>query len=179
MRSFPLLLLLVLLPAGTAPSRASAATVTVEPADTTVTLGATVRLRIVASPFAGLKGYHLVHSFDPAVLALAGEQAGDVLTGTGRDFAAFPVPDVAAPVDSAALDGAMLDGTTSGPGVLAYLEFTANAAGDSPVVCAYAEFRDAANVATVPDCVGGVVHVTGPVPVRRPTWGALKSIYRH
>jgi hypothetical protein len=159
------------------PSRA--VTVTVEPADTTVTVGATFSLRVVSTAFADLKGYQLIHSFDSSRLSLVEILPGDVLTGTGRPYAAYPLADEGAPVDSTWLDAAMLEGNTSAPGVLAYLRFTAlELKGDALIQCEHVELRDSNNAWTYPDCVGGVVHVAGPVPVRRPTWGELKSTYR-
>jgi hypothetical protein len=160
------------------PAAARAVTVTLEPADTTVAVGATVRLRVVAGPFTNLKGYALVHAFDADRLALVAVLPGDVLTGAGRDYASFVVPDAAAPVDSSRLDAAMLDGTVTTPGVIAYLEFTALQRDDAIVRCEHVEFRDAANVVTLPDCTGAVIRVSGPVPAQRATWGRLKSAYR-
>lgn len=160
------------------PAAARAVTVTVEPADTTVAPGATFRLRVVSSAFTDLKGCELVHAFDAGRLGLVSEVAGDVFTGTGRDFAGFNRPDVVAPVDSTTLDAAMLDGSTAGPGVVAYLEFTALHSGDAPVSCAFVQFRNSLNAITLPDCTGAIVHVSGPVSARRASFGRLKTIYR-
>jgi len=157
---------------------AAAVTVSILPADTSVTVGSTFRLRVVASAFPDLKGFEIIHGFDASRLSLVGVLPGDVLTGTGRAYAAFVVPDVAAPVDSTWLDAAMLDGSTSGPGVLAYLEFRADALGGAAITCLHEDFRDSNNALTTPDCAGAMVHVLGPVPVRRTTFGGLKTIYR-
>lgn len=160
------------------PAVARAVTVTVEPADTTVAVGATFRLRVVTSAVSDLKGCELVHAFDAGRLGLLSETPGDVFSGTGRDYAGFNVPDVAAPVDSTTLDAAMLDGSTAGPGVIAYIEFTALHSGDAAVTCAFVQFRSSVNAVTLPDCTGAVVHVSGPVPARRTSFGRLKTIYR-
>jgi hypothetical protein len=159
------------------PVSAGAVTVSVQPADTTVTVGDTLTLRVTADAFADLKGYQLVHGFDPTRLASIGVLAGDVLTGAGGSYVAFPLPDAAAPQDSTWLDAAMLDGSTSTPGVLEYLVFVATAKGDAVVTCEHAELRDSQNAWTYPGCAGGVVHIVGPTPVRRPTWGGLKAAY--
>ncbi len=166
--------LLLLLPA----AAARAATISIEPADTSVTVGDTLALRVVCSPVADLKGYELVHAFDASRLASITVRAGDVLVGTGRPYAAYVLPDAVAPVDSTWLDAAMLDGATSGPGVLAYLVFKATATGTAAVTCEHAELRDSSNAAIPGDCAGAVVRVSAAVPVRRTTWGGLKSRYR-
>jgi hypothetical protein len=45
-------------------------------------------------------------------------------------------------------------------------------------VCQLVDFRDSNNNRTLPNCVGGMVHVVGPVPALKETWGRLKSLYR-
>jgi hypothetical protein len=178
MRPSGLLCWLALVAALALPAAAHAVTVTLEPADTTVSTGATVQLRVVASPFANLKGYELVHSFDSGRLDMVSVLPGDVLTGTGREYADFAIPDAVAPVDSTWLDAAMLDGTATAPGVIAYIVFTASHTGDALVRCEHVEFRDSVNAVTLPDCAGAVIHISGPVPARRTSWGSLKSVYR-
>ena len=177
MRSFATRLILTLL-CLVAPALARAVVISVEPADTTVTVGDNFTLRVVASSFADLKGYQLIHSFDAVHLTLLGVTAGDVLTGTGRAFAAYSVPDETAPTDSTWMDAAMLDGATAGPGVLAYLQFHAQTEGTGTIDCQHVELRDSANGQTTPGCVGGSVLIVGPVPTRASSWGKLKSVYR-
>ena len=159
-------------------SAARAVTVTIEPADTTVAVGDTVSLRVVCTAFPDLKGYQLVHTFDSARLASLAVLAGDVLTGTGRTYAAYSVPMVTVPPDSTWLDAAMLDGSTAAPGVLGYLVFKARAIGVANIHCEHVELRDSANASTLPDCAGGVVHIVAATPARRSTWGSLKAVYR-
>jgi hypothetical protein len=158
-------------------SRAHAVTVSVVPADTTVTVGSTFMIRVVTDAFPDLKAYELVHHYGP-VLEYDGSVAGDVLTGSGSPYTVNDVPDVAAPADTAEVDCAQLLTSTSGPGVLIYYKFKALAVGVSPIDCLSVDFRNSHNDQTLPDCVGGVVHVTAPVPVRRETWGRVKAIYR-
>jgi hypothetical protein len=88
------------------------------------------------------------------------------------------LPDVAPPPDTAWVDCAVLDGSTSGPGVLIYFRFKAIAVGISPIDCLQVDFRDSLNNTTLPACVGDIVRVTGPTPGRRVTWGRLKTVYR-
>lgn len=178
MRSFvtPVLLFVACLLLG--PVTARAVTVSIEPADTTVTVGDTLTLRVVATTFPDLKGYQLIHSFDSVHLASYQVRPGDVLTGAAGSYAAFPLPDASAPTDSTWLDAAMLTGSTSGPGVIEYLDFIALATGTATVVCEHVELRDSNNAWTYPDCQGGVVRIVGPVPVQRASWGRLKTIYR-
>ena len=161
-----------------APGTAQAVTVSIVPADTTVSVGDTLTLRVVVTTFADLKGYQLVHAFDPAHLVSLDVRAGDVLTGAGGAYAAFLLPDVAAPTDSTWLDAAMLDGSTSGPGVLEYLVFKATAAGVAHVNCEHAELRDSQNAWTYPGCAGAVVLVNAPTAAFRSSWGRVKAAYR-
>ncbi len=179
LRSFRLSALALVLAVLALPAaRASAATASVAPADTTIGQGDVIQLRVVGDAFADLKGYQLVFSFDPSRLQFLGALPGDVLTGTGRAFTTFVLPDAVPPVDSVWMDAAVLDGSTSAPGVLAYFQFAALALGQSPLTCLHVEYRNSANAPTLPECVSGVVHILGPTPVTPPSWGRLKVRYR-
>jgi hypothetical protein len=123
------------------------------------------------------KGYELIFSFDPARIQFLGADAGDVLTRSGNPFSFFVVPDVA-PADSAWVDGAMLAGSSFGPGILAFFDFKALTLGDTPVQCQLVDVRDSNSARILPDCVSGLVHVVGSTPVPRPSWGAVKTLYR-
>jgi hypothetical protein len=160
------------------PARAGAVSVTVQPSDTTVAFGATVTLRLVTDAVADLKGYQLVYTYDAVRLALDGVTPGEVLTAPPGAYAAYLLPDAAAPADSVWYDAARLDGSASGPGVLAYVTFTAIAEGNAWVTCGSVDFRDSGNARTLPDCAGGVVHVLGPVSATPTPWGRLKALYR-
>jgi hypothetical protein len=156
---------------------ARAVTVSVSPADTTVTVGDSFLIRVVTDAFPDLKAYELIHGYGP-VLEYDGSIAGDVLTGNGQPYTVNDVPDTTAPADTAEVDCAQLLTSTSGPGVLIYYKFKALAVGVSPIQCLNVDFRNSHNDVTIPDCVSGLVHVTSPVPVRRETWGRLKAVYR-
>jgi len=160
-----------------AAARAGAITVEVSPPDTTVHQGDTLTVRVVTDGGSDLKGYQLVYSFDSNHLQLIDVLPGDVLTGSGGQYADFLVPD-AAPTDSVWFDAACLDGTSAGPGVLMFVRFKAIATGWSPLTCEHVDFRDSQNAQTLPDCLSGEVHIGAPVPVRRTSWGTLKSRYR-
>lgn len=160
------------------PTVAGAVTVSVQPADTTVTVGDTFTLRVVTGAFPDLKGFQTIHGYTPTLLAFLGASPGDVLTAPGQPFSAFVVPDVSAPADSAWYDAALLNGSSQGPGVLVFHTFTALAQGDCPIVCRGVDFRDSFNARTVPACVDGMVHIVGPVPAAAPTWGRIKTLYR-
>jgi hypothetical protein len=164
------------LPAGA--RLAAAAEVAVSPADTTVDIGNTVTLRIVAGPFSDLKAYQLRFGFDPGVLQFTGVTAGDVLTGGAGAYSVAIVPDVTAPTDTAQVDCAQLTGVTSGPGVLIYYHFLAVGAGDSPIACDGVDFRNHLNEQTLPACTAGAVHVVNPTPARPVSWGRVKTSYR-
>ena len=155
---------------------AGAATVSVAPADTTLPCGS-FAVRAVVDAVADLKGFELIFSFDASKLRLLGVDPGTVLTRSGSPFSAFLVPDVP-PADTIRYDAAMLVGSSSGPGVLAFFRFQAVAEGVSPVGCVLVDFRDSNNVQTLPDCVGGSVSITGPTPARPQTWGRVKTLYR-
>jgi hypothetical protein len=158
-------------------SSAHAVTVSVVPSDTTVTLGSIFEVRVVTDAFPDLKAYELVYHYG-AGLEYDGSRAGDVLTGSGQPYTVNDVPDVAAPADTAEVDCAQLLTSTSGPGVLIYYKFKATAVGVTPIDCLSVDFRNSHNDPTIPDCAGGTVHVTAPVPVERKTWGRMKAIYR-
>jgi len=159
------------------PSRAGAVTVTVNPADTTVTVGDTFQLRIQIDAFPDLKGYELIYKYG-GILQYLGPQAGDILFANADPYTVQALPDVAAPADSAATDVAKLFSSASGPGVMLYLSFKALTQGVTPIDCLHVDLRDSFNNQTLPPCVGGLVRVEGPVPTRRTTWGRVKQIYR-
>lgn len=158
-------------------SPARAVSVAVSPADTTVGVGDTFSLRIVSSAFPDLKAYELIFRYGSTALQYLGPAAGDVLTGSGQPYTMLSLADVIAPPDTAGVDCAQLVGSTSGPGVLVYFQFKAIATGDPTIDCLEVDFRDSHNNQTLPTCAGGVVHVTGPVPARRLSWGRLKAVY--
>ncbi len=170
---------LALMTAVLAPMPAMAVTVSVTPADTTVFLGDSFTLRVTVDAVPDLKGFDLVHTHDPAVLGFAGAGPGDVLTASGRSYFSYLLPDVSAPTDSVWYDAAMLQGGTSGPGILMFVHYTANAIGDSYIHCLMAELRDSFNASLGAACADGVVHVTSrPVPTLRSSWGTVKLTYR-
>ncbi len=174
--SLPALAALVLALFSAVPARA--VTVGVAPADTTVYLDDEFALQIVTSDLADLKGFDLLFSFDPARLQFLGADAGDVLTGTGRLYADYTLVANGAVADTVLYDAAMLDGATAGPGVLVSFRFKALAVGDAQIQCVRVDFRDSNNVATLPDCTGGVVHVLTATPARAVSWGRVKTFYR-
>lgn len=159
-------------------SPARATTVSVQPADTLVTVGDTFTVRIVTDAVTDLKAFELIFSFDPTRLQLVGADPGDVLTQSGNPYSAFLVPDDAAPADSAWYDAAMLVGSASGPGILDFFRFKALSIGASGIQCQAVDFRDSQNDRTLPDCVSGAAHVAGAVPARRTSWGRVLGCYR-
>jgi len=161
-----------------AASGARAVTVSVVPPDTSVAVGDVCVLRVVTTAFTDLKAFQFIYGFAPTVIKLQGIDPGEVLTGSGRSFYGYWLPDNVAPADTAWYDAAMLDGTSAGPGILAYLTFKAVALGVSPVDCRWVDFRDSYNVQTLPVCESGLVRVVPPVAVRAGSWGRLKTLYR-
>jgi hypothetical protein len=173
-RVFTLALGLLFFRAGTA----GAASVSVVPADTTVSIGDDFLIRVEAGAFADLKAYDLIFQFDPTVVQLTGSLPGDVLTGDGDPYFGTLVNEVSAPLDSAWYDAAMLTGSTQGPGVLVYYKFKALAVGISPLDCRKVDYRDSNNVQTLPGCASGIIRVVGVTPARRESWGKVKTLYR-
>jgi hypothetical protein len=176
----------VIVALGIASGTADAVTVSVAPADTTVTVGADFTLRVVTDAITDLKAYHLYYDFASATITSSGVDPGDVLTGAGGTFSAFAFPDNTLPTGTILYDAAMLTGTSQGPGILGFFKFHAVAIGTSPIQCVPMDaqnlptpnFRDSGNNQILPACVGGLVHVTGPVPARTATWGHIKQVYR-
>lgn len=152
--------------------------VSIVPPETTVTVGDDFLLRVETSSFPDLKAYSLIFQFDPVRVSLLGAIDGDVLTSSAG-YTAFLRPDYAAPPDTAWYDAAVLNGSTSGPGVLVYFQFHAATEGDCPVDCRLVDFRDSQNHRTLPDCNGGLVHIIGPTPTKLTSWGRIKTLYHH
>jgi hypothetical protein len=155
---------------------AGAAAVTVVPADTSVTVGDTLTVRIESDAIADLKGCELIYAYTSSRLEFVGAEAGAVLAGGG--YFDYVLPDAAAPADSVWYDAARLVGTAAGPGVVALFTFVATAEGDASLACLLADLRDSNNAPLNPSCAGGVIHVLGPVPARAASWGRIKSLYR-
>ncbi|MCC6650909.1 MAG: hypothetical protein IT348_07160 [Candidatus Eisenbacteria bacterium] len=158
-------------------SRADAAQLSLSPADTTVQLGDTFTLRVECDAVSDLKGLQTAWSYSAVRLQLIAMPAGNVFTDAGGDWFAQLLADVA-PADTAWMDAAMLDGSTSGPGVVAYLTFKALVPGDAHIGCVTAEIRNGLNVSLAPSCTGGVVRVAAPVPAVKRSWGKVKSLRR-
>jgi hypothetical protein len=157
---------------------ANAVTVSIAPAETTVTVGDDFYVRAVTTAFLDLKGYHLIYSFSSSIITSLTVDPGDVLTISGNPFSAFPFPDNTIPTGNILYDAAMLTGSSAGPGILGFFKFNGAAIGDSPIQCVTVDFRDSNNIQTLPACVSGLVHVVGPVLVRASTWARLKVLYR-
>jgi len=160
------------------PAKATAVTVTLVPADTTSDLTTEVTFRVVTDAFIDLKAYELIFWYDPTILELVDITPGDVLTSAAGPFVDFNRDEFAAPLDSAWYDAAVLNGNTSGPGILAFMKFKLIAEGTGNLECRLIDFRDSFNVQTLPGCVAGHVHVVGPVQVESTTWGRLKTLHR-
>ena len=158
-------------------STAHATTVRVAPADTTVSIGDNVTLRVMIDDASSLKGYQLIYKYGP-VLQYRGSTAGDMLTGSGSPYVVLDTPDHTAPADTAGADCAQLLTSTHGPGVMLYFRFKAQAEGNSLITCQRIDMRDEFNNPVPASCAGGIVRVLGPVPTRRSTWGRVKSAYR-
>ena len=159
-------------------SNAQAVTVSISPADTLVDAGSTFQIRVVVDDVADLKAYSLVFHYGSPEIQLLDATAGDILTGSGYDYTVQTVPDEVAPPDTAWADCAQLGGSTSGPGVMLYFRFRANVVGNSPIDCLDVDLRDSLNNVTIPNCVGGMVHIIGATPTRASSWGRLKTLYR-
>lgn len=156
-------------------SSAGAAVLSLSPADTTVQVNATFTLRVTCDAVSDLKGLQTAYSYPSTRLQFVSMTAGNVFTNAGGAWFEQVLPDVSAPADTAWMDAAMLNGSTQGPGVVAYLRFKALVPGDAPLFCALAEMRDSQNVSLLPSCAAGVVHVAAPVPAVRRTWGRVKT----
>jgi hypothetical protein len=171
-------LLLALMALALSPGSAGAVNVTLVPADTTVGIGDNVCLRVTIDAFPNLEGMQLIYGFDATRLGLVSVTPGGVISGAPGGYVDFQLPDVAAPVDSVWYEAVILTGNTSGPGVLAFLCFQAQAEGDAVVACKRVDLRDSLNHQTFPPCSDSVIHILGPVPTRAASWGRLKTIYR-
>ncbi len=158
---------------------ARAASVTMVPADTSVTIGETVVLRVqLISPFSNFEGFKAVYRYEPNVLSFIGATPGEVFTSAPGAIFATLRSEYAAPMDSVWYEAAVLDGTSSGPGILAYLTFQTIGPGNGTIVCKGVDLRDSDNQQTLATCFDAIVHVFPPVPVRPTSWSRLKVLYR-
>lgn len=176
--AFVSLLLLMAATIALSPGSAEAVTISVVPSDTTVTVGDDVCLRVTIDAFPNLEGAQLIYGFDPVRLGLQSASAGDVFSGAAGGYVEFLIPDVTAPVDSVWYEAAILTGNTAGPGILAFVCFTALAEGDAAVTCKRLDLRDSLNQQTLVPCSDAVIRIVGPTSARDRTWGGLKLIYR-
>jgi len=178
-RSVVTLSVLLMLCAGLAEApHARAATLSIAPAETTVTIGEDFTLRVLVDAVPDLKGADLVYGYTAGRLAFLSSWTGDAIAGAGGDVFEFVYPDVTAPPDSVWYDAARLSDTGSGPGVVVFLRFHAATQGNGTVDCLSTDLRDSLNAPLSPTCAGALVHVVGPVPVLRTGWGLLKAMYR-
>lgn len=158
-------------------SASSAATLTLLPADTSVTLGDPVVLRVVLDAQPDVKGASLTFEWPPALLHFTQIWPGGVMT-SGGEHADFVIPDAVVPADSITFDSAVLQGTGQGPGVLAFIRLQTTALGLATVECNGAEIRDSLNGVEFPQSTSSIIRILGPVSVRSTHWGALKSRFR-
>ena len=171
------LLLLLLLPCLGAVHGARAATLTIAPAETTVTVGDPFTLRVMVDAVPDLKGADLVFGYTPLRLTFTSAQAGDAIAGLGGAFE-FTYPDITAPADSAWVNLATLTGTGSGPGVVAFLNFDSHTEGNATVTCLFTDLRTSTNAPIPHTCAGALVHIIGPVPTLPTSWGRVKARFR-
>lgn len=171
-------LLFLVLPLCLGPVRAAhAATLTLAPAETTVTVSEPFTLRVMVDAVPDLKGADLVFGYTPIRLTFTSAGAGGAINGVSGAFE-FTYPDVTAPPDSVWSNFATLAGTGSGPGVVAFMTFDTHTQGNGTVSCLFSDLRTSTNAQIPHSCAGALIHVVGPVPTRPTTWGRLKAHYR-
>ena len=177
-RSVSLCLVSVLLMAVSSPRAAHAVALTIAPAETAVTVGDPVVLRVLVDAVPDLKGADLIYGYTPGRLTLTSASAAGAMVGLGGTVFEQVLPDVVSPPDSVWVDVARLDGTGSGPGVVVFLRFLTHTQGNAFLSCLFTDLRDSANMPLSPSCAGAIIHIIGPVPTLRSTWAAVKAIYR-
>jgi len=155
-----------------------AASLTIAPAETTVTVGDSFTLRVLVDAVPDLKGADLVYGYTPARLSFTSALMGGALAGIGGSSIDFLLPDVTAPADSVIYDAARLTGTGSGPGVVVFLTFASHTQGNATVNCLSSDLRDSNNAPLDPSCAGALIHILGPVPTLATSWTRLKARYR-
>lgn len=177
-RSVTLCLVSMLLTAICSPRAAHAVALTIAPAETAVTVGDPVVLRVRVDAVADLKGADLIYGYTSGRLTFTSASAGGAMAGFGGTVFEQVLPDVTSPPDSVWVDLARLDGSGSGPGVVVFLRFLTHTPGNGFLNCLFTDLRDFANAPLSPSCAGAIIHVIGPVPTLRSTWAAVKAIYR-
>ncbi len=174
----PAWLLFALLLCPASGSVAQAASLTIAPAETTVTIGDSFVLRVALDGVPDVKGADLLYGYTSGRLSFTSAEVGGALSGTGGSTFDIVLPDVTAPADSVWYNAARLDGTGSGPGVVVFLQFATHTQGNATLNCLNTDLRDSTNAPLTPSCAGALVHVIGPVPVLPTSWGRLKARYR-
>ncbi len=159
-------------------SSGRAVSLTIAPAETTVTVGDPFTLRVLVDAVPDLKGADLIYGYTPGRLTFTSAQVGDAIVGLSGSVVDFVLPDVTAPPDSVWYDAARLTGTGSGPGVVAFLRFASHTQGNATVNCLSSDLRDSNNAQLAPSCAGALIHIIGPVPTRSASWGRVKARYR-
>jgi hypothetical protein len=161
-----------------AASNARAASLTIAPAETGVTVGDSFTLRVLIDAVPDLKGADLVYHYAAGRLTFTSTEVGDALAGLGGSTVDFVLPDVTAPPDSVWYAAARLSGSGSGPGVVVFLKFGSHTQGNAPLSCLQSDLRDSGNAPLAPSCAGALVHVIGPVPTLPTRWARVKARYR-
>lgn len=157
---------------------ARAASVSLVPADSSMTVADEFVMRVEASGVSDLKGVQFELSFDSSVLQALSVSGGGLLpTGASGSFvhSAFTNAPTGGRVR---FDAAVLTGSATGSGTLATIRFRAIAIGTSPVQITTVDVRDSANASSTPSTTGSTIRVFGPVSNTKASWAMLKARYR-
>ena len=146
----------------------------VSPADTTVTRGASFDLRVaVNGDFNDLMGYNVTVRIDSSVIRIQSVEEGSLLLSSGHP-AFFCWSNQETAYDSVLVNGAILGGTIDGPGTLFVMRLVAAGCGLSNVRISASELRNGLNSSIDHIIEPGIVRVAGPTDVDFITWGSLK-----
>lgn len=138
---------------------AGVGTISIEPPSTQVLKLETFSVEIVVSDdVVGITGYDLAIDYDESLLDVVDVAEGDLPAGySGETFLYWSVS--AAEPHELVINGAVLGGSVDGPGPLVRIEFTAIAAGASPVSFLSAELRDLENASIPVSPIDGEVEI--------------------
>ena len=160
---YRLVLLLVFFTLSACSTAARAGTISLQPAVQQASVDSLVHVVVTAGDVAGVHGYSVTITYDPARVRCLRAQKQPFLTGQTLFF--VTIDSVAGQVR---IDEAILGtGSVSGSGAMALVEFMARQAGQATLSISSADVRDAGNQAISVTTAGAVITVSGMTGVQR------------
>lgn len=124
-----------------------------------------------------VQGLDLTFSYDPTIVQFNGVTAGDWFTGSGLDHYLWLDPGTA--LGTVHFSSALLGAGRNGTGVVVTIEFTALAAGVSPLTFESWLVRDDANapLAPITHSIGDFIIIQEAIPADSWSWSDIKRAW--